>query len=170
MTRRTSPILLLSVSVLLVASLACGMGAKPPDEEVPESPTVAPGAPATDVPAEPTATLALAEVEGEPTKEPATGQTEHDTVFPLPDDVQGFMGTGGEGMVNFQTSLGLEEVMEFYRQAFSAQGLTEREALRVIEDGAFSMVFDGWDNGQAVVIQGVDLGRTTNVNIRFEDI
>jgi hypothetical protein len=33
------------------------------------------------------------------------------------------------------------------------------------------MVFDGHAKGQAIVIQGVDLGNSmTNVNIRFEDV
>jgi len=32
------------------------------------------------------------------------------------------------------------------------------------------MVFDGWGNGKAVVIQGVDFGSSVNVNIRFEEV
>jgi len=75
-----------------------------------------------------------------------------------------------EDVVNFQTSLSLEEAIEFYRQAFTGQGLTERKVLTVIEDEIFSMVFDGWPNNKALVIQGVDLGETTNINIRFEDV
>jgi hypothetical protein len=72
--------------------------------------------------------------------------------------------------VNFQTSLSLEDVIEFYRQVFAGQGLTERTLLTVIADATFSIVFDGSPNGQAIVVQGVDLGASVNVNIRFEDI
>jgi hypothetical protein len=93
-----------------------------------------------------------------------------DTVFPLPDDVQNFTGDGGKSPINFQTSLSLDEVIEFYRQAFTEQGLTERTILTEISDSGFSMVFDGWPSGKAVVIQGVDFGTSINVNIRFEDV
>ncbi|MEJ2559906.1 MAG: hypothetical protein P8186_27555, partial [Anaerolineae bacterium] len=79
-------------------------------------------------------------------------------------------GDGGESPINFQTSLSLDEVIEFYRQAFTEQGLTERTILTEISDSGFSMVFDGWPNAKAVVIQGVDFGTSMNVNIRFEDV
>jgi hypothetical protein len=112
----------------------------------------------------------------QPTASPAeapqapVGKASYDTVFPLPDNVQNFMGEGGEGQVNFQTSLSLDEVIEFYRQALTDKGLTERPILTVTSDTTFSMVFDGWPNGQALVIQGVDLGANRNVNIRLEDV
>lgn len=160
MVKRNSVIPLLSVIVLVVASLACGRGKPTPEPEA-----VTPQ-PATEAPAEPSPTLPPAESGGGAEE----SQGDYDTVFPLPDNIQNFTGGGGENMVNFQTNLGLEEVIEFYRQAFAEQGLTEREILTVIEDESFSMVFDGWPNGQALVIQGVGLGETTNVNIRFEDI
>lgn len=151
---RKSVIPILSVIVLVVASLACGGGKQTPEPE-----DVAPP-PAAEEPTEPS-----------PTSPPAEeGQGDYDTVFPLPDNVQNFTGEGGEGMVNFQTNLSLKEVVKFYRQAFAERGLTEREILTSIEDTAFSMVFDGWPDSQALVIQGVDLGEATNVNIRFEDI
>jgi hypothetical protein len=105
----------------------------------------------------------------EPTSAPA-GQSDYDTVFPLPDDVQNFSGGGGEEMVNFQTSLSMDKVVEFYRQAFAERDLTEYELLTTIEDEAFSMVFTGWPNGKELVIQGVDLGGSTNVNIRLEEV
>jgi len=97
--------------------------------------------------------------------------TDLDTVFPLPNDVQNFMGQGGESQVNFQTSLSLEDAIEFYRQAFSDDNLYERDITTTITDEAFSMVFDGHGSGQAIVIQGVALGDgNTNINIRFEDL
>ena len=106
----------------------------------------------------------------EATQAPEAGPVSYDTVFPLPDDVQNFMGEGGESQVNFQTSLSLEEVIEFYRQAFADKGLTESAGHTAITDTTFSMVFFGWPNGRALVIQGVDLGASRNVNIRFEDL
>lgn len=107
---------------------------------------------------------------GEPPPPPGK-PSQYDTVFPLPEDVQNFVGEGGEGQVNFQTSLGLEEVMDFYRREFTRMGLTERTLLTVTSEATFSMVFDGWPNGKAIVVQGVSLGPgSTNVNIRFEDV
>ena len=126
---------------------------KPPKGQ----PTEEPASPATEKPAQPT----------------SSGSGEYDTAFPLPEDVQNFMQLDpGNDSINFQTSMSLEEVIEFYREAFQAQGLTERTLLTVIEAGSsFSMVFDGAPNGLAVVIQGVVLSPTqTNVNIRYEDV
>jgi hypothetical protein len=147
-------ILVVSFLVLLLITLACGgAGASTEDE-----PTAPPTAQATEKP------VAL-----EPTSPPA-GQSGYDTVFPLPDDVQNFTGGGGEEMVNFQTSFTTDEVVEFYRQAFAEQDLAEYEILTAIEDEGFSMVFTGWPNGKDLVIQGVDLGGSTNVNIRLEEV
>lgn len=94
---------------------------------------------------------------------------EYDTEFPLPEDVQNF--TGGGDQINFATSLTLEEAIDFYRTALGDMGLTERTLNTAITETTFSMVFDGHENGKAVVVQGVDLGNgTTNINIRFEDV
>ncbi len=164
--KKHSVIPLLSLIVLVFASLACGGSETPAQPEETTPPTEAPAVAPTEPPAAPSPPPATEE----PAEQPQTSQGDYDTVFPLPDDVQNFMGEGGEEMVNFQTNLSLEEVVEFYRQSLTGQGLTEREILTVIEDETFSIVFDGWSNDQALVIQGVDLGETTNVNIRLEDV
>lgn len=93
-----------------------------------------------------------------------------DTEFPLPSDVKNLMELG-PGAINYQTSLSLDEVVEFYRDAFADAGYDEREITTVINDTTFSIVWDGHPNGQAIVVQGVDLGDgTVNVNVRFEDV
>ncbi len=95
---------------------------------------------------------------------------EYDTEFPLPETVENFMGSD-DTQVNFSTDLSIEEAIEFYRQAFEDAGLTERTINTAITDTTFSMVFDGHESGQAIVVQGVDLGDgSTNINIRFEDV
>ena len=77
------------------------------------------------------------------------------------------MGTGG---INFQTTMSLNEVVAFYRDAFESAGYKERDILTVINATTFSIVWDGHPSGQAIVVQGVDLGDgTININIRFED-
>jgi len=174
--------------MLLVVTLACSLGGAARESESPPSsttlvstvtplpttalmPTVASVA-AEAQPTPATAPSGESPVAEEPVSPPAApaGPTDYDTVFPLPDDVQNFTGSGGESMVNFQTGLSMEEVIAFYRQSFSEKGLIERSILTTIDDSGFSMVFDGWDNGKALVIQGVDMGASVNVNIRFEDV
>jgi hypothetical protein len=91
-----------------------------------------------------------------------------DSDFPMPNDAKNIISVAGT--VNYQTSLSLDEVMDFYRDVFGKQGYAERPILTVVSDGVFSMVFDGHESGKAIAVQGVDLGDgTVNVNIRFED-
>ncbi len=167
MKRKFVPVFVLLALVL--ATLACG-GSAPPDEEVEAtSPPAAgkatqpPAAEATKESAEPAPTLPPAGSEEEPAGE-------YDTVFPLPDDVQNFSGGGGEEGINFQTSLGMDEAIEFYRAKFAEAGLVEYPILTSIEDEGFSMVFTGWHSGEELVIQGVVFGDDTNVNIRLEEV
>ena len=92
-----------------------------------------------------------------------------DTEFPLPSDVQNLMDLG-DGAINYQTSMNLTAVVEFYRAEFGKAGYVERPILTVINDDTFSIVWDGHPSGQAIVVQGVDLGNgTTNVNVRLEE-
>ena len=175
--RKRQWLIVLALGLTIVLLVACGAkeapaSAPPPTKAPTPTPVVsepeATPTPAPAVEATPTAP--------QPTAPPAEATQAHeekasyDTVFPLPDDVQNFTGEGGESQVNFQTSLSLDEVIEFYRQAFAEKGLTERTLLTATTDTTFSMVFDGWPNGKALVIQGVDLGASRNVNIRFEDV
>jgi hypothetical protein len=104
---------------------------------------------------------------------PSTGSEEeaesYDYDFPTPPETQNLteMGPGG---INFQTTMSLSEVVAFYRSAFESAGYDERDILTVVNDTTFSIVWDGHPSGQAIVVQGVDLGDgTVNVNVRFED-
>ena len=141
MKRKFTPIFALLILVLV--ALACGGS----DDAATATPVPSQ---ATDQPAAPAPTSPPAESEEKP-KESPTG---YDTVFPLPDDVQNFTGGGGEEGINFQTSLSMDEVIEFYRAAFAKEGLTEYPILTSIEDEGFSMVFTGWPSGEELVIQG----------------
>ena len=93
-----------------------------------------------------------------------------DTKFPLPASVRNFT-SSGDGAVNFQTNLGIEDAVAFYREALGNAGLNERTINTAITDTTFSLVFDGDPSGKAVVVQGVDLGGgMTNINIRYEAV
>ena len=98
------------------------------------------------------------------------GSTNYNTKFPLPGSVSNFTDMGN-GSINFQTEMSIKDTIAFYREAFQKAGLSERTINTSITDTTFSMVFDGDPSGQAVVIQGVDLGGgKTNVNIRYEKV
>lgn len=91
-----------------------------------------------------------------------------DSPFPRPKDFSNLI--SDDASVNFQTKASIDEMVSYYRNEFSEMGLTERELLTAIEDSTVSMVFDGHASGQAIVLQMVDLGESTNINIRFKDV
>lgn len=90
--------------------------------------------------------------------------------FPLPEKVDNFTEEAAGDKVNFQTDLSSGEVYEFYKKAFTAEGLVERELLTVNDGTTVNLVLDGNAKG-AIVVQAVALPTgSTNVNIRFEGI
>jgi hypothetical protein len=99
-----------------------------------------------------------------------TGHSGYNTKFPLPNSIVNFTETGNSS-INFQTRMSVKDTLAFYREAFGKLGLKERTDNTALTDSTFSIVFDGDPSGQAVVIQGVDLGNgLTNVNIRYEKV
>jgi hypothetical protein len=143
--------LFLALAVLVLVSLACGMFGGSGSSGVGDSP------PAQGEEAQPGAAS-----DGE--------SGNYDTEFPMPPNVENFMDLG-DGAINYQTSLGLTEVVDFYRSEFANAGYNERDITTVINDDTFSIVWDGHPSGQAIVVQGVDLGNgMVNVNARFEDV
>ncbi len=89
-----------------------------------------------------------------------------DTLFPLPEDVQNFSETLKGGQVNFQTNLSLVEIADFYRKAFTAQGLAEVELVTLIADDFISLGFAGLPHDKKVIVQAVDIGYSSNVHMR----
>lgn len=157
--------------LLTCGGLACGFVGGLAGETDAPTPTMLPAPtrtpPPTDTIVSPSPTPSA---ESDSTADQEAEEIECDTAFPLPDNVQNLMGEGGESPINFQTSLALDEVVAFYRDAFADMQLSEYGLLTAIEDEGFSMVFTGWPTGEDVVIQGVAFGDTTNVNIRLEDV
>ncbi|MGB3494054.1 MAG: hypothetical protein WBA57_15090 [Elainellaceae cyanobacterium] len=94
------------------------------------------------------------------------------TEFPLPSSVRNFenMQGSGEAAINFQTDLNLNQAIAFYRQQLGRLGLTERSVNTAITDGTFSLIFDTWSNGKPVVVQGVSMGRSTNISLRLDNL
>jgi len=169
------------LSMFITVSFACNAlsggdqdsASAPADFESNEAASVT-DIPTQPAPPEPTEQTAPEETQPTPSAEqpeqPSSDQSLIDTDFPLPDDVQNIMQLD-ENTINFQTSMSLQEVVDFYRKTFTTQGLTERTLLTSITDTTVSMVFDGAPNGLAIVLQCVDLGGgSTNVNLRYEDV
>ncbi len=163
--------LLIVLFVLLSASLACKTltGGSPPTDsqptEAPAQPTAVKDTPAKDTPA--TATP-VPEAPQESTATPEA-QGDEQGKFPMPADATNITDMGSD-MLNFQTKMGIKDVIAFYRDAFGKEGYKERQILTTITDAVFSIVFDGHPSGKAIVVQGVDMGNgTVNVNITLQD-
>ncbi len=89
--------------------------------------------------------------------------------FPITADAYNVIDVG-DGSVLYYTRLSQEDVLKFYRDEYVSRGYTERALLTVVEDGVFSIVFDGDPSGKAVVIQSVDLGDgSSTVAISLQD-
>ena len=151
----------LAIAVLVLASLACQAvmgGGNSDSNNVPNSDNGG---------AQPDAV--------QPT-EPSTDSTNSnsnssiDTDFPMTADAFNTMEIG-DGSILYYTKLSADEVMQFYRDEYTAKGYTEREILTVVSDSTFSIVFDGDPSGKAVVIQSVDMGDgSRTVTVRLEDV
>ena len=100
---------------------------------------------------------------------PAAQTSANDTIFPLPSSVLNFTKASGDA-INFQTTLNIKDSEAFYRTELTKMSLKERTINTSVTDTTFSMVFDGYKNGKAIVVQGVDISGKTNINIRFEQI
>lgn len=88
--------------------------------------------------------------------------------FPLPASVQNLTSQRDGASANFQTSWDLQRTLQFYREAFVAQGLQENTALTKQDNVSFSIVFTGHASGRSIVVQAVVVDpHMTNVTIRF---
>lgn len=115
----------------------------------------------------------LPPVEGAASQTPAATDapdfsTGDDSDFPMLEDAANVVDNAG--VVNYETGFSLDEVITFYRETLTSQGYTEREVNAAITDTTFNLVFDGHESGQALAIQGVDLGNgKVNVTLFLQD-
>ena len=90
------------------------------------------------------------------------------TDFPITADAYNSIEIG-DGSLLYYTKMSQDDVLKFYRDEYASRGYTERELLTTISDGVFSIVFDGDPSGKDVVVQSVDLGDgSRTVAIRLE--
>ena len=71
---------------------------------------------------------------------------------------------------NYQTKMGLPEVMSFCTVQLSSAGWTMQPNMIALSDTTFSITFTSSSNPSDIVIQGVTVGAMTNVNVRYEVI
>jgi hypothetical protein len=93
--------------------------------------------------------------------------------FPLPADVRNLSRTLKTDQINYQTAMSIEEIVAFYRQAFTQMGFTERTLVTMVTEEMASLAFDGLPNGKCIVLQAIDLAFSSeqdlrNVNLRTE--
>jgi hypothetical protein len=95
--------------------------------------------------------------------------SEIEKTFPLPDSEIIIINHVG-GTLNLKTRLPVEEVIDFYRDAYDEMGLTERASETNITETNANLVFDGHESGQTVIVQvaGRD-SELTKVTIRMEN-
>ena len=147
--------MLLALAVLILASLACNALSGGGGGDAPVAPSGG-DSPAADVPQD----------------NSSSGGGNADTSasgFPITADAYNVIDVG-DGSLLYYTNLSQEDVLKFYRDEYVSRGYTERALLTVVEEGVFSIVFDGDPSGKAVVIQSVDLGDgSSTVAISLQD-
>ncbi len=126
-----------------------------PEPAMTETPTVS--VVETEVPPEESPTP----TEAATNQSSGTASIDVETDFPLPPDARDFVQAAKSEQLMFRTDLSLDEVLQFYRDELTAQGLTERELLTNVTEATLSIVFDGASNGQSIGVQAVDLGMST---------
>ena len=147
----------LALTVLVIASLACNALTSSKNS------TEAPSESSDGQVERPTAA-------SEPSNDSSNNSTNVKTDFPMTADASNVVDMG-DGSILYYTKMSQDDVMKFYRDAYTAKGYKERELLTVTSDTTFSMVFDGDPSGKAVVIQSADLGNgSRTVAIRLEAI
>ena len=90
--------------------------------------------------------------------------------FPVTQDAAGLkvLSTGDQAQINYQTKMSLTDVMAFCTEKLTSAGWAVRPDLLSMTSTTFSMVFASSSKPTDIVIQGVQVGNLTNVNVRYE--
>jgi hypothetical protein len=94
----------------------------------------------------------------------------YDKPFPLPDNVQNLTNTLKTDMINFQTTLTLEDIAKFYRSAFAEQGLSERKLFANFGPEYITLIFEGLPSDRIILVSAVDLAYSMNQDLRNVNI
>lgn len=92
--------------------------------------------------------------------------------FPITQDAASLkvLATGDQAQINYQTKMSLAEVMSFCTVQLTSAGWQLRPDLLSMTSTTFSIVFASSSKPTDIVIQGVQVGNMTNVNVRYEAV
>lgn len=105
-------------------------------------------------------------IEGEKSRD-LEKENQQETSFPLPDGIKNFTRTLKSDLVSFQTNMSLEEIGNFYRDAFGKQGLTEHGLVTSMSEEHLSLAFLGLPDDRMALVQAIDLGYKTEQDLRY---
>jgi len=90
--------------------------------------------------------------------------------FPVTQDAANLqvLGTGDKAQINYQTKMGLIEVVGYSTSHLTTAGWQIRPELLSMTDTTFSLTFANGSNPSDIVVQGVTTNGLTNVNVRYE--
>ena len=97
-------------------------------------------------------------------------EEKYDKPFPLPDNVQNLTNTLKTDMINFQTTLTLEDIAKFYRSAFAERGLSERKLFASFSREYITLIFEGLPSGRIILVSAIDLAYSANQDLRNVNI
>jgi hypothetical protein len=153
----------LTIAVLVLASLACLAGIGERDSGNNNAPNSENSSTQPDT-SQPT------EASTASVKSNSNSSDTVNTEFPMTDDAFNITELDA-GSLLYYTKLSAEDAMQFYRDAYTAKGYTERKVATTVSNSTFSIIFDGDPSGNAIVVQSVDMGDgTRTITVRLEDI
>ncbi len=94
----------------------------------------------------------------------------YDKPFPLPDNVQNLTKTLKTDAINFQTTLTLEDIAKFYRNAFAEEGLSERKLFANPNREYITLIFEGLPSKRIILVSAIDLAYSMNQDLRNVNI
>jgi hypothetical protein len=92
--------------------------------------------------------------------------------FPITQDAANLkvLATGDKAQINYQTKMSLMEVVSFTTTQLINAGWQIRPDLLTLTDTTVSLVFVKSSSPTDIVVQGVTVGASTNVNVRYEAV
>lgn len=92
--------------------------------------------------------------------------------FPVTQDATSLkvLATGDQAQINYQTKMGLADVIAFCTEKLTEAGWTMQPNMLSMTSTTFSLVFASSSKPTDIVVQGVQVGNLTNVNVRYEAV
>jgi hypothetical protein len=158
--------ILLTVMILSLFMMACGLM----ELSQPGAATASPNAPTkeenTPSSTESSNSTQSADTPVASTSSP-TGESTDQSAFPLPPNTMVI--SSNADITTAQVKLSSDEVVAFYRQELTKQGLVEDPTFTQIVKPTFNLEFKGSKNGKMLIVQGTELGDgSVAFTIRYE--